>query len=67
MAPVGAIGRIEADQLQLQAAVLSTDGRQRVFASGAVGMEYAELLGTRVAQWLIEQGAAELIAEGRKG
>jgi hydroxymethylbilane synthase len=66
MAPVGALARFEDGQLQLQAAVLSANGTKRVFASGAVGAEHAELLGTRVAEWLIEQGAAELIADVRR-
>jgi porphobilinogen deaminase len=58
---------VEEEQLRLQAAVLSPDGKRRVFASGIVEVQHAELLGTRVAEWLIEQGAAELIAEGRRG
>jgi hydroxymethylbilane synthase len=67
MAPVGALARVEGDQLKLQSAVLSVDGTKRVEAAGTTSLDQAELLGEQVAQWLIEQGAAELIAESRTG
>ncbi len=66
MAPVGALGRIEAGQLRLHAAVLSTDGKQRLAARDSAEIEEAESLGRRVAEALISQGAAELIAGGRR-
>lgn len=66
MAPIGAFARIERDQLQLHAVVLNGDGTKRLLASGAVDPEYAEQLGKRVAESLIEQGAAELIADVRR-
>jgi hydroxymethylbilane synthase len=67
MAPIGANARAEGDKLQLDAVVLNGDGTKRLLASGAVNPEYAEQLGKRVAESLIEQGAAELIADVRKG
>lgn len=65
MAPVGAIARVDGEHLKLQAAVLSLDGTQRVEASGIAVLGHAEALGKQVAEWLIEQGAAELIAGSR--
>lgn len=65
MAPVGAIARVDGEHLQLQAAVLSVDGTQRLEASGIAVLGHAEALGKQVAEWLIEQGAAELIAGSR--
>jgi porphobilinogen deaminase len=67
MAPVGALARLKDDRLELQAAVLSADGAKRIVASGATGVDQAELLGRQVAEWLIEEGAAELIAASRAG
>lgn len=67
MAPVGAIARVDGERLQLQAAVLRIDGTQRVEASGVAELGHAESLGKQVAEWLIEQGAAELIASTRRG
>ncbi len=67
MAPVGALGLVDAGQLRLQAAVLSADGAQRLAASDVAGLDDAETLGRRVADGLIEQGAAALIAGSRLG
>ncbi len=67
LAPVGAWGRIEADgQLHLTAAVLSRDGRRRVDATGAAEAAAAEVLGRHVAEDLLAQGAADLIATARQ-
>ena len=65
LAPVGAWGRIEAADLRLTAAVLSRDGRQRVTAEGTDRTDLAEELGRRVANELLAQGAATLIALSR--
>ena len=66
LAPVAAWGRVEADrQLHLSAAVLSIDGRQRLFAESAGPPETAEELGKHVAAELTVQGAAELIDAAR--
>jgi hydroxymethylbilane synthase len=68
MAPVGAIGRVEGDALQLSAVVLSSDGVRRLDARETmhgVTPTDAEQLGCRVADELLAQGAAELIAGSR--
>ena len=68
MAPVGAWGRIEGDELHLSAVVLSADGTRRLDAREfvqSVAATDAEQLGYRVADALLAQGAAELIAESR--
>jgi hydroxymethylbilane synthase len=69
MAPVGAWSRLEGDQLHLFAVVLSADGARRLAARELVrgiAATDAEQLGVRVADALLAQGAAELIAESRK-
>jgi hydroxymethylbilane synthase len=65
MAPVGALARYREDRLELQAVVLSVDGKQRLIASGSTSLDQAALLGQQVAQWLIDDGAAGLIAASR--
>ena len=65
MAPVGALARFREDRLELQAVVLSVDGKQRLIASGTTGLDQAVLLGQQVAQWLIDDGAGDLIAASR--
>jgi hydroxymethylbilane synthase len=67
MAPIGALGRMEQDELHLSAVVLSADGVRRLTASEAGSLSEAELLGARVAYDLLAQGAAELIAASRNG
>lgn len=65
LAPVGAWGRLEGDRLQLSAVVLSTDGSQRLEAHDSVPPAEAQPLGHRIAEKLLAQGAAELIAAAR--
>jgi hydroxymethylbilane synthase len=67
LAPVGAWGRIDQGQLRLDAVVLSGNGSQKVVAAGSANPEDGETLGQRVANDLIQQGAAELIAAAREG
>ena len=67
MAPVGALARLRENRLELQAVVLSVDGTQRLIASGSTNIDQAVLLGRQVAQWLIDDGAADLIAASRLG
>jgi hydroxymethylbilane synthase len=65
MAPVGALAKIHGIELKLSAAVLSTDGAQRIIADDSTSVidpSGAEALGHRVAEALLAQGAAELIA-----
>ena len=56
------LGEIESGQLSLEAVVLSPDGRQRLIASSQSPPAEAETLGTTVAEQLLQQGAAALIA-----
>ena len=65
LVPIGAIGKVEANVLNLRAAVLSPDGRQRVAGEIAGSAEQAEQLGRKLADQLSAQGASEVLAEGR--
>ena len=68
MAPIGAWAQFVHDRLQLSAYVLRGDGTLRLQArdiSRSTDPQAAELLGRRVAESLLHQGAAELIAESR--
>lgn len=65
LAPVGALAWIEGERLMLQAAVLSPDGKRRVAAAAATLSNDAVYLGHIVAEELLAQGAAELIAAAR--
>ena len=65
LAPVGGIATIEDDRLTLRAVVLSTDGRQRLYAEHSLSsatIEKAEVLGEIVAENLRKQGADVLVA-----
>jgi hydroxymethylbilane synthase len=65
LAPVGAWCRFEHDHLQLDAAVLSEDGRQRVSVEMSGPTHDALGLGVRAAEALQEQGAASIIEQAR--
>jgi hydroxymethylbilane synthase len=65
MAPIGAWGWIENGVLQLSAVVLSVDGAQRLSANDSAAAGESEALGRRVAEALLGQGAASLIAASR--
>lgn len=65
LAPIGALGQSLNGVLRLVAVVLSADGKQRLVASEAASPEDAISLGRRVAENLLAQGAAELIAASR--
>jgi hydroxymethylbilane synthase len=66
LAPVGAWGRIDANgELRLSATVLSRDGQQRLDAQAAQEPNSAIELGCRVAEMLLDQGAAKLIETSR--
>ena len=62
-APVGALATIQPDgELKLVASVLSGDGQQRTFSEALRPTRYARELGQQVAEQLLADGAAELIA-----
>ncbi len=65
LAPVGAWGRIELGQLHLDGVVLSHDGAQRITASATGPLTDLATIGNLVAETLLSQGAAELIAASR--
>jgi len=65
MAPIAGWGRVEGEQLVLTGRVLNPSGTQKLEASLAAAATDAEALGRNVASILLEQGAAELIAECR--
>jgi hydroxymethylbilane synthase len=67
LAPVGAWGRMDGNQLLLDAVVLSHDGKVRLHAQDASHPGDAASLGRRVAQNLRQQGSDELIAASRSG
>jgi hydroxymethylbilane synthase len=66
LAPVGAWGHCDENRLRLEAVVLSPDGKERLAVSGDSPPEDADQLGRHVADDLLRQGAAELIAGARK-
>lgn len=63
LAPVATWGRMNADQLIVDAIVLSHDGRQRLFAQATGAATEAKAMGQAVAHELLQQGAASLIAD----
>jgi hydroxymethylbilane synthase len=65
LAPVGAWARLEQGQLAIDAVVLSGNGVRKLKAQGTGPAEEAVHLGRRVAELLLDQGAAELIATTR--
>jgi hydroxymethylbilane synthase len=66
LAPVGAYAWIDGERLSLQAVVLSPDGKRRLVAGAATGTNDALYLGQMVAEELLTQGAAELIAAAHR-
>jgi hydroxymethylbilane synthase len=65
LAPVGTWGRVVEGRLVLDAAVLSRDGSLRLVANSEGNCSESVELGMRVAQELLAQGAAALIADSR--
>ena len=62
LSPVGCDTSIADGTLTLRGVVLSTDGRQRVFAEETGPIERPQPLGAAVAQRLLDNGAGELLA-----
>lgn len=65
LAPVGVLGRCEGERLRLHARVLDPDGHRAVEAVVEGPAEGAPDLAHRLADTLLADGAAELIAAGR--
>ena len=65
LAPIAAWGRVEGEQLVLTGRVLNPAGTHKLEATQSGTAEEAEALGRNVAEVLLGQGAAALIAECR--
>ncbi len=65
MAPIAAWGRMDGEDLLLTGRVLDPAGTRKLEATQGGRADDAESLGRRVAEVLLEQGAAALIAECR--
>ena len=65
--PLGAIGSLDGETLRLQAVVCSLDGKKNIQAKSQLGasLENATTLGRAVADDLLSQGAASLMANER--
>ena len=62
LAPIGAWGRVTTDgRLELEAVVLSPDGKERLYSSASADPASAVDLGRQVAEDLRAQGAERLI------
>jgi hydroxymethylbilane synthase len=61
LAPIAAWGRMESGRLTLTGRVLSPDGQRKLEAADDADLHDAVNLGNRVADKLLQQGAAELI------
>jgi hydroxymethylbilane synthase len=67
--PLGALARVEGEQLRLYSQVCALDGTKQVTASGTCALNVADAaaLGQRLADELLSQGAASIIAVERGG
>ncbi len=65
LAPVGALATPRGERLQIDAVVLSPDGRQRLAVSEEGSVSRANELGQAAADKLLQQGAAALIQSAR--
>ena len=65
LAPIGAHAVAVHDRMVLSAVVLNPMGTKRIFSQHMAGTHQPNDLGCRVADDLLSQGAADLIAEGR--
>lgn len=67
LAPVAALGTVAKQELILKGRVLSVDGRQVLDGQVKGSLEQPIELGRKLAQALLDQGAAALIAHQRQG
>jgi hydroxymethylbilane synthase len=61
--PIGAYASINGTQIELAAVVISLDGGEAVRANATAAHAEAEALGTRVAEQLLADGAADILAQ----
>lgn len=66
LAPIAAWARLENDRLTLTGRVLGADGAEKVEAELAAAPAEAACLGRKVAEKLLQQGAATLIQQSRR-
>jgi hydroxymethylbilane synthase len=66
LAPVGALGRVEEDTLELLGRVLCPDGSEKIQSQRMGAPSDAVTLGRQLADELIAQGAADLIQRARQ-
>jgi len=66
LAPVATWGRVNNDQLLLDAIVLNENGSQRLVAQGEGSVAEAIEIGQQVAQQLLQQGAAHIITKAHQ-
>ena len=60
--PIGAYAAVDGTEMQLQAVVISLDGAQAVRADGTGSPDNPQALGARVAEQLLADGAADILA-----
>ncbi len=60
-APIGALAKIEGDQLHFQGALFSLDGKQKLTVEETVPLTKIAGLGEQMAQRLLDQGGRELM------
>jgi hydroxymethylbilane synthase len=65
LAPIAGWGRIDAGGFTLTGRVLSSDGTEKLEATHTGELDQPEQLGRRVADDLLQQGAARLICDAR--
>ncbi|RRN00977.1 hydroxymethylbilane synthase [Bibersteinia trehalosi] len=61
--PIGAYATLHGDTIAMNALVGALDGSQIIRASGAASVSQAELLGVKIAEQLLAQGADKILAE----
>jgi hydroxymethylbilane synthase len=60
-APIGALAEIKDDELSFKGVVFNTEGSRKMEFSKTVPVKYAEELGFKAAQYLIERGAKQMM------
>jgi hydroxymethylbilane synthase len=61
LVPIGSLGEVQGDRLQLRGAVLPEDGSERIEGRIDGPISIAETLGQRLAEILLAQGATDLL------
>ena len=61
LSPVGALAKVEGDQLQLKGAVLSHNGKHKIECEEAGALDQSNSIGKRVAEKLLDEGAAHYL------